>query len=253
MHDLPPIYLASSSPRRRALLARAGILFEPFVVPVDEDALTAGYSGPLERLGEYLAREKALAARDALARDAKRGTVLASDTTVLLDGRSLAKPADDAEAASMLKTLRGREHIVATGVALAAAVPDGRTPNAPTMVSATSQTRVLMRDYSDAEIAAYVATGDPLDKAGAYSIQHPDFSPVAHITGCHLGVIGLPVCIVARMLGRGRLPPSPPMGVRQPPHPDHGGPAACVWSPQCTPPLPTDAALSAEGPGEAQG
>lgn len=240
-----PLYLASSSPRRRELLARAGILFEPFVVPVDEDALTAAYPGPLERLGEYLACEKALAARDALAREGKlSGTVLAADTTVLLDGRSLPKPRDAEEAVRILETLRGREHVVATGAALAPPAPQP-------LVSATSATRVLMRDYGDDEIAAYVATGDPLDKAGAYSIQHPDFSPVAEISGCHLGVIGLPVCIVARLLGRGKLPSLAPLSVyhaataRHAPH--QKGHALCVWSPGCTPPLPTEASITAGG------
>lgn len=246
MHDSsPPLYLASSSPRRSALLARAGILFESYAVPVDEDGLTATYTGPLERLAEYLAREKALAAREALARDGKRGTVLAADTTVLLDGRSLPKPADAADATRMLETLRGREHVVATGVALASPEPDGRVPYAPTIISATSRTHVRMRSYGDEEIAAYVDTGDPLDKAGAYSIQHPDFSPVAAIAGCHLGVIGLPVCIVARLLGRGTLPPTPPALTPSG--------ALCVWSPRCTPPLPTDTALSVDGADEAQG
>lgn len=233
-----PLYLASSSPRRRQLLARAGISFEPFVVPVDEDALTIAYRGPLERLGEYLAREKALAARGALAREGKRGTVLAADTTVLLDGRSLPKPRDADDAVRMLKTLRGREHIVATGVALAPPAPQP-------LVSATAATRVLMRDYRDEEIAAYVATGDPLDKAGAYSIQHPDFSPVAAIAGCHLGVIGLPVCIVARLLGRGMLPPTAPTLA--------SGGTHCIWSPDCTPPLPTEAVIALGGAREALG
>ncbi|HEU5440505.1 MAG TPA: Maf family protein [Ktedonobacterales bacterium] len=224
-----PLFLASSSPRRHQLLAAAGITFEPFVVAVDEDALTETYSGPLEHLGEFLACQKALAARDALAGQSKRGMVLAADTTVLLDGRSLAKPRDHDEAVRMLEALRGREHIVATGVALAPPAPAALT-------SATAATRVLMREYSDAEIEAYVATGDSLDKAGGYSIQYPAFSPVARIAGCHLGVIGLPVCIVARLLGRGSLPPLAPVMLP--------GGALCVWSAQCTSPLPTEDALT---------
>ncbi|HEV8190534.1 MAG TPA: Maf family protein, partial [Ktedonobacterales bacterium] len=177
------LHLASSSPRRSQLLSEAGIIFERFVVSVDEDQLTEAYTGPLQLLGEYLAQEKALAAFDALWPRQQEAVVLASDTTVLLDGRSLPKPRDLIKAEEMLRRLRGREHIVATGVALAG-------PEPGKLVSGTSATRVLMRDYSDGEIAAYVATGDPLDKAGAYSIQHPDFHPVATITGCHLGVIG---------------------------------------------------------------
>jgi septum formation protein len=222
----PPLYLASSSPRRQRLLREAGIPFTLHIVPVDEETLSAEYTGPLNRLGEYLARRKAEAARESLLRAGESGVILASDTTVLIDGRSLPKPRDLDEAAEMLRVLRGREHIVATGVAQAEPEP-GATR------SATSATRVLMRDYRDAELAAYVATGDPLDKAGAYSIQHPDFSPVAAITGCHLGVIGLPVCLVAALLQGAPLPPDAPSCNGH-----------CPWSSRCTPPLPGPDALS---------
>lgn len=221
------LYLASSSPRRRQLLSQAGIPFVPFVVPVDEDALTEEYDGPLGLLGEYLAQQKALDAARELRDRGKIGLVLASDTTVLLDGRSLPKPRDLAEAKSMLETLRGREHVVATGIALAGPEP-GR------LVSDTSATRVLMRDYSDEEIARYVATGDPLDKAGAYSIQHPLFAPVARIVGCHLGVIGLPVCLVSALLHH-----DPARDQRFEPGADPDAP--CPWSAGCRPPLPSTA------------
>jgi predicted house-cleaning NTP pyrophosphatase (Maf/HAM1 superfamily) len=148
---------------------------------------------------------------------------------VLLDGRSLAKPGDLAEAEAMLRMLRGREHIVATGVALAGDDPES-------IVSATSATRVLMRDYSDAEIAAYVATGDPLDKAGAYSIQHPGFSPVERFMGCHLGVIGLPVCLVAALLGHwaAEMPAIETSPTISP---------LCSWSGTCSTPLPAAASI----------
>lgn len=225
----PPLYLASASPRRSELLTRAGITFERLLAPIDEDALSASYTGPLERLGEYLAREKALAALRMLAQLGRHGSVLASDTTVLLDGRSLAKPRDLVEAEEMLQMLRGREHIVATGVALAGDDPE-------TIVSATSETRVLMREFGDAEMAAYVATGDPLDKAGAYSIQHPAFSPVERFMGCHLGVIGLPVCLVGALLGQ--WPSEAPT--------DELSPAVsplCSWSAICSPPLPAAASI----------
>jgi MAF protein len=216
-----PLFLASSSPRRRQLLAAAGIAFEPLVAPVNERALTEDYRGPLAQLGEFLARAKALAARNVLRAGGRTGLVLASDTTVLLDGRSLPKPRDLEEAERMLRTLRGREHVVATGVALLDTSSDA-------VLSGASATRVLMRDYGDPEIAAYVATGDALDKAGAYSIQHPTFHPVADIRGCHLGVIGLPVCLVAAMLSRGPLPPVSAAS----------GDGRCMWSQRCTPPLP---------------
>ncbi|WIG57277.1 MAG: Septum formation protein Maf [Ktedonobacterales bacterium] len=220
--SVSPLYLASASPRRRQLLTEAGIKFEQIIVPIDEECLTAQYHGPLERLGEYLARCKADAARKALDACGQQGLILASDTTVLLNDESLAKPRDLADAESMLRQLRGGEHVVATGVALAG-------PHLEQILSATSATRVLMRDYTDEEIATYVATGDPLDKAGAYSIQHPAFSPVESIVGCHLGVIGLPVCLVAALLGG--------VGVL----PQRGTPSVqCPWSDACRPPFPTD-------------
>ena len=225
-----PLYLASASPRRSQLLTQAGIVFERLLAPIDEDALSESYTGPLERLGEYLAREKALAALRVLADSGREGVVLASDTTVLLDGRSLVKPHDLAEATAMLKTLRGREHLVATGVALA------RT-GSEWIVAATSATRVLMRAYNDAEIAAYVATGDPLDKAGAYSIQHPGFSPVARFVGCHLGVIGLPLCLVSALLGHW-----PVELAREAVHEaEHA--AVCPWSGDCRAPMPPASAI----------
>jgi MAF protein len=218
------LYLASASPRRSQLLSATGIAFERFVVPVDEDALTAAYTGPLLRLGEYLAREKGLAAWRALRASGREGRVLSSDTTVLVGGRSLPKPVDRAEAEAMLRELRGREHTVATGVALI-------DPISRTQRSATSATRVRMRDYSDEEITAYVASGDSLDKAGAYSIQHPDFQPVATLAGCHLGVIGLPICLVSLLLNGAHA-----ARITQPPLPADA--PDCPWSGQCQPPYP---------------
>ena len=228
-----PLYLASTSPRRRQLMSEAGVAFELLAAPVDEDALTATYTGPLDELGEFLAREKARAGRAALRERGRAGRVLASDTTVLLEGEHLAKPIDAADATRMLRRLRGRVHIVATGVALT-------TTEGDDFLSATSRTRVEMRAYSDDEIAAFVATGDPMDKAGAYSIQHPDFQPVAAFHGCHLGVIGLPICIVAALVAGAALPPEPGA---------HSSP--CRWSRRCAPPLPDVDAVSrhAGGPG----
>lgn len=219
-----PLYLASASPRRSQLLGAAGISFEQFVVPLDEDALSEAYQGPLLQLGEYLAREKALAAWRTLRAQGRVGRVLASDTTVLIGGHSLAKPADQQQAWAMLRELRGREHTVATGVALI-------DPARGVMRSTTSATRVRMRDYSDDEIAVYVATGDPLDKAGAYSIQHPDFQPVASLAGCHLGVIGLPICLVSALLNGERS-----ARIVRAPLPLET--SDCPWSAQCRPPYP---------------
>jgi MAF protein len=207
-----PLYLASTSPRRHQLLSRAGIAFERLLTEVDEDALTATFRGEPEELGQYLATAKALQAREELVKAGKRGRILTADTTVLLDGRSLPKPHDLSEAAGMLRDLRGREHIVATGVAL--------TEENGCIVAATSATRVRMRDYSDAEIEKYVASGDSLDKAGGYSIQNPGFQPVQAVFGCHTGVVGLPLCIVHALLNQSSPPPPP-----------HSG---CRWSAECT-------------------
>lgn len=215
-----PLYLASTSPRRRQLLREAGIAFELLAASVDEDTLTGQFTGPLDDLGAYLAREKALAGRAALRKRARDGVVLAADTTVLLDGDSLAKPANDIEATMMLRRLRSRTHLVVTGVALASTETDR-------CVTASSRTNVVMRPYSDQEIAQYVSTGDPLDKAGAYSIQHPDFQPVQAFLGCHLGVVGLPLCIVEALVAGGPLPPEPGQANRP-----------CRWSVHCTRPLP---------------
>ncbi len=228
----PTLFLASGSPRRRQLLSDAGITFVQHVVPVDEDALAAAYEGPPEYLGEYLARCKAEAARHDLRQHGRDGLVLASDTTVLLAGRSLAKPGDPDEAVMMLAELRGREHIVATGVALA-------LPGGPAIHTASSHSRVRMRHYADDELRAYVASGDPFDKAGAYSIQHAGFHPVASFSGCYLGVVGLPVCIVAALLGRG---PLPPVGAASQ-HP--AARSQCIWCPRCTPPYPCPTSLEA--------
>lgn len=115
--------------------------------------------------------------------------VVAADTLVVLDGRVLAKPADEADATRMLRSLRARGHDVLTGVAL-------RDPSQRTWAAVVA-TRVEMRAYADDEIAAYVARGEPFDKAGGYAVQDQVFTPVARLDGCYLNVVGLPLCAVA--------------------------------------------------------
>jgi len=116
---------------------------------------------------------------------------IGADTAVVLDGEVFGKPRTAEEATTMLRRLRGRTHCVLTAVAVLA---DGRAH----VVAASAE--VQMRDYSDEEIAAYVATGDPLDKAGAYALQHGQFHPVALVRGCYQDAIGLPLCHLARLL-----------------------------------------------------
>lgn len=177
------LVVASTSPRRRELLASLGLRF--FVAPsdVDEAALARG-RGPADA-AVHLALAKARAC------NRPEAIVLAADTMVVLDGRVLGKPAGAEEAAGMLASLRARVHRVLTGVAVVA--PAGES-------TAVVDSDVRMRDYADAEIAAYVASGDAFDKAGGYGIQSESFRPVEAISGCWCNVMGLPLWTAYAML-----------------------------------------------------
>ena len=147
-----------------------------------------------------VARAKALAVARALPPEAGPVVVLGADTEVVLDGRFLGKPRDAADAARMLAALRGRAHEVITGLAL---IDGGSTPREDT---ASVTTRVEMADYADADIAAYVATGEPMDKAGAYAVQGLGGRLVARVDGCYTNVVGLPLGATRRLLeARGLL------------------------------------------------
>ena len=233
--DHPHLYLASASPRRRALIGQLGLPYTVGVAPVDEPALEASYRGPVVELAEYLARHKAQAAALALDTTATSGcVVVGADTTVVLDGISLGKPRDVAEAEQMLHRLRDRAHLVVTGVALVppTAGEFSEQTGSRDVRAATVTTTVHMRDYSDQEIAAYLATGDSLDKAGAYAVQHGDFQPVAAVEGCYLCVVGFPLCAVTALLAAA--------GINAPALPaDQQSPdAPCGWCDRCRRPLP---------------
>src|SRR5215208_1794535 len=196
VNEKPFLILASNSPRRRQLLTLAGWKFSVLPADVDESQFPHG-----ESPGDYvlrLAETKALATAIAVA-DADQ-VILAADTTVVDGMDILGKPKDSADAIAMLKRLRGHTHQVYTGVALLR-LSDGL------LLKDLCVTDVPMRDYSDKEILAYVQTGDPLDKAGAYAIQHPKFHPVADIEGCFASVMGLPVCHVIRMMRKMDIQP----------------------------------------------
>ena len=181
------LVLASSSPRRRQLLSLAGWKFSISAADVDES------EHENESPADYVLRLAETKAR-AVARQAlKDKIILAADTTVVDGTDILGKPGDSLEAVQMLTRLRGHTHQVYTGVALLR-VADGL------LLKDLCVTDVPMRDYSDEEIQAYVETGDPLDKAGAYAIQHPEFHPVAEIRGCYASVMGLPMCHVIRLM-----------------------------------------------------
>jgi septum formation protein len=189
------LVLASASPRRRELLLQAGYRFEVHPAHVNEDVQ------PDEEPIAYvtrLAREKAEAVFRELTRDPDNQnlpietlSVLGADTTVTLDNHILAKPEDAADAGRMLRLLSGRTHRVITGVALATA--------AGTEVAA-EVTAVRFLTLADEEIAAYVASGEPMDKAGAYAIQGRAARWIPRIDGCYFNVVGLPLALVSHMI-----------------------------------------------------
>lgn len=190
----PHLILASTSTRRKRLLALLGAPFDVAAPGVAEDLL------PGETPASAVMRLARLKA-EAVAEMHPDAVVVACDTDVADGDTLLGKPTDAQDAARILRGLRGGQHMVYSGVAVAR---DGQ------LWSELVATRVTMRDYSDAEIAAYVATGDPLDKAGAYAVQHEDFTPVARLEGCYASVVGFPLCAVRRLLMQAgvSLPPS---------------------------------------------
>jgi septum formation protein len=186
------LVLASASPRRRELIQMLGFPFTVRAADVDEESVMEPDAAANARQTAALKAEAVVGTLLAGAERQRFETayVVAADTTVAVDGRMLAKPAGEQEAWQMLRLLRGRGHQVYTGITLVYPAT-GRT------IQDVAATAVTMRDYSDAEIAAYVATGDPMDKAGAYAIQHRQFRPVATLDGCYANVVGLPLCHLA--------------------------------------------------------
>ena len=190
---MPNLVLASASPRRKELLTQAGFAFRVHPAHIPEDPY------PEEEPITYvtrLARQKAQAVYDALSDSQPSLIVLGADTTVVIDNQILGKPGDApgpaAEAARMLRLLSGRTHRVITGVALVSA--DGSQ-------AAADVTSVEFLPLTDAEIAAYVATGEPMDKAGAYAIQGLAARWIPRIEGCYFNVVGLPIALVSALLG----------------------------------------------------
>ena len=216
----PTVVLASASPRRSELLARLGMVFDVRPADVDEAALPG--EDPVD-----LVRRLALAKAEAgLGAAAEPDTVvLAADTVVVLDGAVLGKPMDDADAAAMLTRLSGRTHTVLTGVAVArrqdptggAAGPGsgGDAGDGPpavlgsssSVVLAVEATEVTMVELSRADIAWYVATGEPADKAGAYGVQGVGAVFISSVRGSWDNVVGLPLATTRRLLAEVGLDP----------------------------------------------
>jgi len=191
--DFPRIVLASGSPRRHAILSMAGIPHEVIESKFDEDA--AECDDPTE-LVKSLSFEKA---RDVFAQadQTKPVIVIAADTVVDIGGRILGKPKDPEEAFAMLGQLSGRPHTVHTGVTLMESL-DGET----SWETIAEETTVYMREFTDDEIHAYVATGEPFDKAGAYAAQEKGAMLIERIEGDFYNVMGLPLVRVYQMLAR---------------------------------------------------
>ncbi len=206
------LVLASASPRRRELLRNAGISFTVQAADIDEAAFAG--EGPRE-CAERLAREKALAVWRARPDD----VVLGADTIVVVEESILGKPADAEDAARMLRLLSGRGHRVITGVCIVGPVGRGQgtvdsgnarasLENSSKLVraenrelrTASETTLVTMCELSDDEIREYVATGEPMDKAGGYAIQGMASRWIPRIEGDYSNVVGLPVALVYRML-----------------------------------------------------
>lgn len=181
------LVLASASPRRQDLLRSAGISFAVQPADIDETPL-AGETA--RACAERLAREKALA----VCRNRPNDLVLGADTIVVIDDSILGKPVDADDAARMLRMLSGRVHQVITGVCLASTA--GRNP----LRVERETTLVTFGELSDSEIRDYVATGEPMDKAGAYAIQGIASRWIPRIEGDYSNVVGLPVALVYRML-----------------------------------------------------
>jgi septum formation protein len=189
-HRFVRLLLASASPRRRELLAAAGLAFDVEAVDVDERR------EPGEPPATYVDRVARLKASAAAARYPAR-PVIGADTAVVVDGDVLGKPSDAGDAARMLRRLAGRSHDVLTGVALAW---QGR------MTSEVTVTRVRMDPLTAAEVADYVASGEPHDKAGGYAIQGLASRFIPHIEGSFSNVVGLPVAAVLQLLRRAGVP-----------------------------------------------
>ena len=195
------VVLASASPRRRDLMTLLRLPFTVWSGDIDE---TPRPGEPPNLLVARLSAAKAAAARSFLTQSGSPALdtlVVAADTVVVVGNNIFGKPANGADAMTMLQCLRGRAHKVYSAVAVVD-VPSGRA------AIHLNTTTVWMRDYTVDEIESYIRSGDPLDKAGAYAIQHAGFHPVARIEGCFTGVMGLPLGALVKGLTHFAVTPS---------------------------------------------
>ncbi len=190
------LYLASGSPRRRELLTQIDVPFNTIIAAIDETPLV---NESPESYVERLAFQKAQAGRDVLLKSIHPDLfcVLGADTAVVLEGRILGKPVDQADALTMLKALSGREHDVLTAIAVI---------DSQLCETRVVRSRVKFRDISKQEASLYWASGEPQDKAGGYAIQGLGAVFVAGLNGSYSGVVGLPICETAELLGHFGIP-----------------------------------------------
>ncbi len=187
------LVLASGSPRRAVLLGELGLPFQ-IIASGDAEETAPGLAPREQALG--LASRKSRTVAESL----PHGLVIGADTIVAIDQELLGKPRDDADAMRMLRALSGREHDVITGVTLVNAATGAIATRAVASI-------VRVRQLSDDEIAAYIATGEPADKAGAYAIQGIGARLIAGLEGCFNNVVGLPMCAVAALLADAGVEP----------------------------------------------
>jgi len=193
------IILASNSPRRKTLLGLLGWDFSVVPADVDETVL------PGETPPNYVLRLAESKARAVGERLGENAVIISADTTVVDGDEILGKPIDAVDAARMLRQLRGRTHQVYTGVAVH--LPHRHQQSRDVLLTDLGAADVPMREYSDEEMDTYITSGDPLDKAGAYAIQHAGFHPVEMLKACYANVVGLPLCHLTRTLSKIGLDP----------------------------------------------
>lgn len=194
--SISQLVLASSSPRRKELVASLGLSLPVYILSTDTDeSILPGWT-PVQVV-EQLSLRKAQAAARMLQQkqDKEASLIIGADTIVVLDGEVLGKPSHDEEAKAMLRRLQGRSHEVYTGVACVLS-SNGEAAVAHRM------TKVQMKPLSEQQIAGYVATGEPHDKAGSYGIQGLGSTMVDRIDGCYFNVVGLPLALLSDMLAQ---------------------------------------------------
>lgn len=188
MSDLS-LVLASNSPRRKQILAWSGVPFSVRPADIDETPQEG------ESARAYVQRIALTKGRKMSGSAGFKELIVAADTTVAVDDEIIGKPKNAEEARQILLKLRGRVHFVHTAIVVIA-------PSKGLIERELCTTRVRMRRYTDEEINAYIRTGDPMDKAGAYAIQNESFHPVDQLKGCYASVMGLPLCHLERVLRR---------------------------------------------------